>query len=90
MFYASSPCILVNIKYPAAQLFMVLLQTMATRWQHFFIPHTSFYFFPIISLLLYIGIKWISDLLFVSGVQDLDSVIHRHLSIIFWVLFAFR
>ena len=50
----------------------------------------TFHFFPIISLLLYIGIKWISDLLFVSGVQDLYSVIHRHLSVIFWVLFAFR
>ena len=29
----------------------------------------------------------ISDTVFVSGVWELDSVIHRHLSILFWVHF---
>ena len=33
-----SSWILVNIKCPAAQLFMVLLQTMSTRRQHYFLP----------------------------------------------------
>ena len=33
-----SSWILVNIKYPAAQLFMVLLQKMSTRRQHYFLP----------------------------------------------------
>ena len=45
--------ILLNIKCPAPQLFMVL-QKMATRWQHFFLPHC--FFLPAISLLFSNGI----------------------------------
>ena len=33
-----SPWILVNVKCPTAQLFMVLLQKMSTRRQHYFLP----------------------------------------------------
>ena len=45
--------ILLNIKCPAPQLFMVL-QKMATRRQHFFLPHC--FFLPAISLLFSNGI----------------------------------
>ena len=76
----------MNVKYPAAQFFMVVLQKMATRRQHFFM-HTPFQFFLIISLLYYFGMELMSDLAFVSGVQDLDSVMHSHLSVLFVVLF---
>ena len=35
-----------------------------------------FFFFPVNSLLFSIGVEWISAV-FVLGVQELDSVIHR-------------
>ena len=69
----------MNIKYPAAQFSMVLLQKMATRRQHFLML-TPFQFFPIIFSLFSFGIDFISDTAFVLGVQDLDSVMHSHVS----------
>ena len=42
VFFTYSPRILVNVKFPAAQLCMVLLQEMATRWQQYFMPHSLF------------------------------------------------
>ena len=49
------------------------------------------YFFPfsVNSLLFSIGVELISETVFVSDVQELDSVmlIHRRLSILFWFLF---
>ena len=76
----------MNIKYPAAQFSMVLLQKMATRRQHFLML-TPFQFFPIIFSLFSFGIDFISDTAFVLGVQDLDSVMHSHVSVLFLVLF---
>ena len=76
----------MNVNSAAALFCMVVLQIMATRRQHFFM-HTPFQFFLIISLLYYFGMELMSDLAFVSGVQDLDSVIHSHLSVLFVVLF---
>ena len=43
VFFTYSPWTLVNVKFTAAQLFIVLLQTMLTRWQHSFMP----LFFPL-------------------------------------------
>ena len=39
-------------------------------------PRAFFFFFPVNSLLFSIGVEWISAV-FVLGVQELDSVIHR-------------
>jgi len=81
----------VNIKYPSTQLFKLLLLTMTTRWQHYFMSNFFFFFSPVIFLLFSIGIEVILeviyDVAFVSGVKELDPVIYRHLSILFLVLF---
>ena len=82
----------VNIKYPSAQLFKLLLLTMTTRWQYYFMSNFFFFFpSPVIFLLFSIGIEMILeviyDVAFVSGVKELDPVIYRHLSILFLVLF---
>ena len=45
--------------------------------------------FPYNFLLFYIGIKLISDIVFVSGVQDLDSIIHTCL-FCFGFFFTYR
>ena len=42
--FTYSPLILVHIKYPAALLFMVLLNWKSRRKQHFFVSHSSFFF----------------------------------------------
>ena len=39
------------------------------------------------SLLFYFEVGLIFDTVFVLGVQELDSAIHRHLLILFWVHF---
>ena len=75
----------VNIKYPSAQLFKLLLRTMTTRWQHYFMA--NFFFSPVNFLLFSIGIEVIYDVAFVSGVKELDPVLYRHLSILFLILF---
>ena len=87
--FTYSPLILVHIKYPAALLFMVLLNWKSRRKQHFFVSHSSFFFCPIISLLFYVGILLISDV-FVSVVQISDSVMHRCLFILFGFVFTYR
>ena len=53
---------------------MLLLQT----------PLVNFFF---CAFLFYFGVGLISSSVFVSRVQELDSVIHGHLSILFWVRF---
>ena len=47
---------------------------------------------PIIFLnfLFYIGVELINNVVIVSGVQQSDSVIHIHVSILFQILFAIR
>ena len=50
------------------------------------LPHATF-FSPLNSSLFSMGLEWISDV-FVLGVQELDSVIHKRLSILFRVLFC--
>ena len=49
--------------------------------------HCHIFVFPVHSLLFSTGLEWISDVVFVLGVQELDSVIRRRLSILFRVLF---
>ena len=40
--------------------------------------------------LFYIGVSLINNIVLVSGVQQSDSVIHIHVSILFQILFPFR
>ena len=47
----------------------------------------SFFFF---NFLFYIGVQLINNVVLVSGVQQSDSVIHIHVSILFQILFPFR
>ena len=47
-----------------------------------------FWFFTVNSLLFFIGIELISDVVFVPSVQEFNLVIYRHLSILFQVLFC--
>ena len=49
--------------------------------------HCHIFVFPVHFWLVSTGLEWISDVVFVVGVQKLDSVTHRHLSILFRVLF---
>ena len=42
------------------------------------------------NFLVYIGIQLINNIVLVSGVQQSDSVIRIHVSILFQVLFSFR
>ena len=49
------------------------------------------FFFPaVISLLLCIGVELICVVLFVPGVQELDSVPLKHSSVLFRVLFSYE
>ena len=41
------------------------------------------------NFLFYIGVELISNAVLVSGVQQSDSVVHIHVSILFQVLFPF-
>ena len=41
--------------------------------------HCHIFVFPVHFLLVSTGLEWISDVVFVVGVQKLDSVTHRHL-----------
>ena len=49
--------------------------------------HCHIFVFPVHSLLFSTGLEWISDVVFFIDVQELDSVTHRHLYILFRVLF---
>ena len=42
------------------------------------------------NFLFYIGAQLINDVVLVSGVQQRDSVIHVHVSILFQILFPIR
>ena len=48
----------------------------------------AFFFF--FNFLFYIGAQLINNVVLVSGVQQSDSVIHIHVSILFQILFPFR
>ena len=43
-----------------------------------------------LKILFYIGVELINTIVLVSGVQQSDSVIHIHVSILFQILFPFR
>ena len=47
---------------------------------------SSFFF----NFLFYVGVELINNIVFVLGVQQNDSVIHIHVSILFQTLFPFR
>ena len=49
-----------------------------------------FRLFIYMYILFYIGAQLINNVLLVSGVQQSDSVIHIHVSILFQILFPFR
>ena len=52
--------------------------------------HVQLFFFfscPVILLSFSIATEVISDVAFVSGVKELNPIIHRYLSILFLVLF---
>ena len=49
-----------------------------------------FFFLAVVSLLLCIGIELICVVVFVSCVQELDSVPLRCSSVLFWVLFSYE
>ena len=46
--------------------------------------------FYIFKFLFYIGEQLINNVVLVSGVQQSDSVIHIHVSILFQILFPYR
>lgn len=60
------------------------------RRPHVFRPHADFFFLAVVSLLLCIGIELICVVVFVSCVQELDSVPLRCSSVLFWVLFSYE
>ena len=43
-----------------------------------------------LNFVFYIGVSLINNVVLVSGVQQSDSVIHTHVSILFQILFPFR
>ena len=55
-----------------------------------------FFFFKIIPVYFfkcfkfYIGVQLINNVVLVSGIQQRDSVIHIHVSLLFQILFLFR
>ena len=79
-FFTYSPWILVNVNSSACCYYRKWPQGSSTTSCHIFVFLVNF-------LLFSIGLEWISDVVFVLGVQDLDSVTHRRLSILFKVLF---
>ena len=58
------------------------------------IPYSTFvlkfFLYFILLTQFYIGVKLINNIVVVSGVQQSDSVIHVHISILFQILFPFR
>ena len=42
------------------------------------------------NLLFYIGVELVNTVVLVSGVQQSDSVIHIHISILFQIIFPYR
>lgn len=60
------------------------------RRPHVFRPHADFFFLAVVSLLLCIRVELICVVLFVSCVQELDSVPLRCSSVLFWVLFSYE
>ena len=53
----------------------------------FDINHSKIFF---LNFLFYIGVQLINNVVLVSGVQQSDSVIHIHVSILFQILFPIR
>ena len=53
-------------------------------------PFTTFYFYLFFNFHFYIGAQFLNNVVLISGVQQSDSVIHIHLSILFQILFLFR
>ena len=51
------------------------------------LPHSFFKF--IFKFLFYIGVELINNVALVSGVQQSDSLIHTHVSVLFQILFPF-
>ena len=47
-------------------------------------------FLVFFNVLFYIGVQLINNVVIVSGVQQSDSVIHVHVSIVFQILFPFK
>ena len=66
----------------------VVLWQKTRRRPLVFRPHADFFFPAVISLLLCIGVELICVVLFVSSVQELDSVPLRHSSVLFRILFS--
>ena len=57
---------------------------------NFFSKNKSFiYLFIYFNILILLEYSWFTMVL-VSGVQKSDSVIHKHIFIIFWILFSYR
>ena len=50
----------------------------------------KFYFIIFFNFLFYIGVELINNVVLVSGIQESDSVIHIHVSLLFQILFPFR
>ena len=48
------------------------------------------YYHIFLNFIFYIGVWLINSVLLVSGVQQSDSIIHVHVSILFQILFPFR
>ena len=57
------------------------------KFMHFII---YYYIYVFIKFLFYIRVYLINNVVLVSGVQQTDSVIHIHVSILFQIIFLFR
>ena len=49
-----------------------------------------FFSFLFFKFLFYIGVYLIYNVVLVSGIQQSDSVLHIHMSILFQILFPYR
>ena len=90
MFLIGCPAGLVNVECPSAYLCKGFYGRKPEG------DHMSsglmliFFFLAVVSLLLCIGIELICVVVFVSCVQELDSVPLRCSSVLFWVLFSYE
>ena len=69
---------------------VVVVPETTTRRQHFFVAHKVFLPFLLISLVFSIGVESISEVMLVCSVRELDSVMHRHLSLLFRFFFSYK
>ena len=67
--------------------FFFAIYIMITGYYSFY---TTKFFFLFFNFLFYIGVELINNVVLVSGVQQSDSVIHVHVSILFQILFPIR